>query len=90
MEREVDRENKDFNRGISDGEKDGEHAERISIESINVNSLIEMNRLTRVKTMVKYWENDVTVMVDTRIVKFNAGLINTEGDKHGRKQNFLD
>ena len=81
MEMEVNKENENFNQGMSDRENDGEHAERISIESINVNSLIEMSRLTRVKTMVKYWEKDVTVMVDTRIGKFKAGLINREGNK---------
>ena len=30
--------------------------------------------------MVKYWENDVTVIVDTRIGKQKAGLLNTEGN----------
>ena len=40
-----------------------------------------MSRLTRVKTMIKCWENDVTVLVDTRIRRNKAGLLNTEGNK---------
>ena len=80
MEVEVDKINEDFKRVAPEDGNDGEHAERISIESINVNSLIDTSRLMRVKTMVKYWENDVTVMVDTRIGKHKASLLNTEGN----------
>ena len=81
METEVDKPNDEYNQMAPRDENEGELAERISIETINVNSFIEMSRLTRVKTMVKYWENDVTVLVDTRIRRNKAGLLNTEGNK---------
>ena len=37
------------------------------METINVYSLIEISRLVRMKAIAKYWANDYTIMVDTRI-----------------------
>ena len=41
----------------------------MSLEVVNVNSLVDPGRLSRMKTIVKQWANDVTIMVDTRVTK---------------------
>ena len=44
----------------------------LSVEVINVNSLIDPGRLQRMKTIVKQWKNDITIMIDTRIISQKA------------------
>ena len=51
----------------------------VSIETINVNSLVDMGRLIRIKTLLKQWENDITVLVDTRIAEKKAELLKRNG-----------
>ena len=51
----------------------------ISVETVNVNSLIDMGRLIRMKSLLKQWDNDITVLVDTRITNKKAGLIRKNG-----------
>ena len=81
MEEEAERLNENFDQCGQRRENGDDWAEKISIETININSLIESSRFTRMKAVVKYWENDITVLVDTRIKKYKARWINTEGFK---------
>ena len=50
----------------------------VSLETINVNSLVDMGRISRMKALLKQWNNDITVMVDTRIPANKAGLFRTK------------
>ena len=49
----------------------------ISLESINVNSLTDIGRSNRMKALLKQWDNDITVMVDTRIPESRAKFFNS-------------
>ena len=53
----------------------------ISLETINVNSIIDMGRLIRIKSLLKQWDNDITVLIDTRIPNKKAGLLRKSGSK---------
>ena len=80
MERSLDEINENFNQRNSREDKVNKANDQVSIETINVNSLIEMNRLVRMKAISKIWANDITIMVDTRIGEKKAKILNTEGN----------
>ena len=50
----------------------------VTLETINVNSLVDMGRISRMKTLLKQWSNDITVMVDTRIPERKASLFRSK------------
>ena len=47
----------------------------LSLETINVNLLVDTGRLIRMKTLLKQWNNDITIMIDTRIAANKAHLL---------------
>ena len=77
MEKAVEDRNDLFNERCTPVEIQNPSA-RLSLETINVNSLIDPGRLHRMKSLLKQWENDVTVMVDTRIESKRANCMRTK------------
>ena len=78
MEEAVDLINEDFNQRSDVTEYEKMTPNKITIESINVNSLIKTKRLLRTKAIVKFWGNDMTVLVDMRIGEKKAKLLVSE------------
>ena len=68
MEKAVEDRNERFNERCIRNETQNSPG-GMSLEVINVNSLVDPGRLSRMKTIVKQWANDITIMIDTRITK---------------------
>ena len=77
MEKAVDDRNDLFNERRAPVEIQNQSV-GLSLETINVNSLIDQGRLQRMKTLLRQWENNVTVMVDTRIKSRKANCMRTK------------
>ena len=77
MEKEVEDRNELFNERCN--QADSLNSPRgMSLEVINVNSLVDMGRLQRMKSIAKQWENDITIMVDTRITSQKANQMRSK------------
>ena len=50
----------------------------LTLETINVNSLIDIGRLTRMKALLNQWNNDVAILVDTRIPEYRAKRLRSD------------
>ena len=81
MEKAVENINDLFNTKCDINAQSMEKEGGISLETINVNSIIDMSRLVRMKSLLKQWDNDISVLVDTRIQIKKAGLLKRNGSK---------
>ena len=76
-ERAIDERNEQFNTKCDLRAIQELKGSDISLETINVNSLIDIGRMNRMRALLKQWGNDITVMVDTRIPENRARYFKT-------------
>ena len=78
-EQNVEKLNERFNQAIGkDKISDGIS---IKINTVNVNSLRNVERMKRMGTLIKYWDSDIIVLVDTRVESKEANKLNRSGRK---------
>ena len=78
-EQRVEAINKEFN--ISVGDKEMNKEINLKISSVNVNSLKNPERLKRIGTLIKCWDSDVSILVDTRVDNKIESKLNRNGRK---------
>ena len=76
-EQRVEAINKEFN--ISVGDKEMNKEINLKISSVNVNSLKNPERLKRIGTLIRCWDSDVSILVDTRVDNKIASKLNRNG-----------